>query len=94
MLDEYFSYIRKLMIIVWDERKRAVNLAKHGMDFADLTVEFFLDSMVVPARDGRSMAIGRLDPDTVAVVFIALGAEGLSVISMRPASQRERRLLE
>ena len=82
------------MVIVWDERKRAVNLAKHGMDFADLTVEFFLGSMVVPARDGRSMAIGRLAPDVIAVVFIALGAEGVSVISMRPASQRERRLIE
>jgi uncharacterized DUF497 family protein len=82
------------MIIAWDERKRAVNLAKHGMDFAELTVEFFLGSMVVPARGGRSMAVGRFAPDVIAVVFIALGAEGVSVISMRPASHRERRLIE
>lgn len=82
------------MIILWDERKRAVKLAQHGMDFAALTVEFFLGSMVVPARDGRSMAIGRLDPDTIAVVCMVLGAEGVSVISMRPASARERRLIE
>ena len=82
------------MIIVWDERKRAVNLAKHGMDFADLTVEFFLGSMVVPARDGRSMAIGLLNPDTIVVVFMVLGDEGVSVISMRPASAKERRLIE
>jgi uncharacterized DUF497 family protein len=50
--------------------------------------------MVVPARDGRSMAIGRLDPDTIAVVFMVLGEEGLSVISMRPPSARERRLIQ
>ena len=54
-----------MMIMVWDERKRVVNLAKDGMDFAALTVEFFLGSMVVPARDGRSMAIGRLAPDVI-----------------------------
>lgn len=82
------------MIFVWDEPKRAVNLAKHGMDFAELTVEFFLGSIVVPARDGRGMAIGRIAPDTIAVVFVALGEEGVSVISMRPASARERRLIE
>jgi uncharacterized DUF497 family protein len=82
------------MIIVWDERKRGVNLAKHGMDFAELSVEFFLGSMVVPARDGRSMAIGRLNPDTIVVVFMVLGDKGVSVISMRPASAKERRLIE
>ncbi len=28
------------MLIVWDEPKRKANLAKHGMDFADLDAEF------------------------------------------------------
>lgn len=39
------------------------------------------------------MAIGRLADGTVAVVFTALGIEGMSVISMRPASAKERSLL-
>lgn len=42
------------------------------------------------------MAIGRLADGadgTVAVVFPALGVEGVAVISMRPASQKERSLL-
>lgn len=39
------------------------------------------------------MAIGRLADGTVAVVFAALGTQGVSVISMRPASARERSLL-
>ncbi len=81
------------MIIVWDEPKRRSNLAKHGLDFADLDEDFFLDSMVVPARDGRHRAIGRLANGVIAVVFAVLGAEGVSVISMRPASRKERSLL-
>lgn len=39
------------------------------------------------------MAIGRLANGVIAVVFAVLGAEGVSVISMRPASRKERSLL-
>ena len=80
-------------MIVWDEAKRRVNLAKHGLDFADLDEAFFLASVVVPAKQGRHMAIGRLGDGTLAVVFAVLGVEGVSVISMRLASQKERDLL-
>jgi len=41
----------------------------------------------------RHMAIGRLNDGTIAVVFAVLGKEGVSVISMRPASRKERSLL-
>lgn len=82
-----------MLMIVWDEPKRQLNLAKHGLDFADLSEEFFLSSIVVPAKNARHMAIGRLADGTIAVVFATLGTEGVSVISMRPASQRERSLL-
>lgn len=80
-------------MIVWDEPKRLTNLAKHGLDFADLDEDFFLAAKVVPAKNGRHMAIGRLADGTVAVVFALLGTEGVSVISMRPASRKERGLL-
>jgi uncharacterized protein (DUF4415 family) len=46
--------------IVWDEVKRQSNLDKNGLDFADLTEDFFLSSVIVPAKKGRSMAIGAL----------------------------------
>ena len=82
-----------MLMIVWDELKRQGNLAKHGMDFADLDEEFFLSSTVLPAQKGRYMAIGRLEDGTIAVVFAVLGTEGVSVISMRPASRKERGLL-
>jgi len=81
------------MMIVWDEPKRLVNLAKHGLDFADLNDSFFLTSLVVPAKQDRHMAIGRLANGTIVVVFAVLGTEGISVISMRPASWKERGLL-
>jgi uncharacterized DUF497 family protein len=54
---------------------------------------FFLDAMTVPAKENRYMAIGRLNDGTIAVVFALLGTEGVSVISMRPASRKERSLL-
>lgn len=81
------------MMIVWDEPKRQTNLAKHGLDFADLDEAFFLTSMVVPAKENRHMALGRLADGTVAVVFAVLGTEGVAIISMRPASRKERKLL-
>ena len=81
------------MKIVWDEPKRIANFEKHGLDFAELSYEFFLASVVIPAKDGRSKAIGRLRDGTVVVIFLTLGTEALSVISMRPARKDERSLL-
>ncbi len=39
------------------------------------------------------MAIGPLADGVIAVVFVVLGSEGVSVISMRPASRKERSLV-
>lgn len=81
------------MRVVWDEPKRLANLAKHGMDFADLNESFFETSIVVPAKLGRLIAIGLTTGGVATVVFITLGSEGVSIISIRPASRRERSLL-
>ena len=81
-------------IITWDEPKRQANISKHGLDFADLTPEFFLGSLVAPARDGRWKAIGKLADGTIVVIFATLGSEALSVISMRHASRNERKAHE
>ncbi len=82
-----------MVMIVWDEPKRQSNLARHGLDFADLDEWFFLDAVTVPAKEDRYMAIGRMNDGTIAVVFAVLGTQGVSVISMRPASRKERSLL-
>ena len=82
------------MKILWDEPKRLANIDKHGLDFADLTLDFFLNSIVLAAKSGRYMAIGRISEKKTAVIFIKLGREGVSVISMRPASRSERKMLQ
>lgn len=76
-------------MIVWDELKRQSNLAKHGLDFADLNEEFFLDALVIPAKQRRFKAMGRFADGTIAVVFAALGSEGVSIISMRQPSGKD-----
>ena len=48
--------------------------------------------MIGPAKNGRYFAVGRLD-GVVIVIFAALGAEAISIVSARPASRKERRLL-
>ena len=82
-----------MKIILWDEPKRQRNLDKHGLDFADLDECFFLEAITAPAKDSRYIAIGRLADGTIAVVYALLGSEAVSVISMRPASRKERSLL-
>jgi uncharacterized protein len=79
------------MKIVWDEPKRLTNLAKHGLDFADLDSDFFAAAAAGPAAKGRFVAIGEWAGIAITVVFRPLGAEAISVISMRPASRKERR---
>ena len=80
------------MIIVWDEPKRLANVEKHKIDFADIGEEFFLSAVVRPAKEGRYAAIGNLN-EVIVVIFVRLGSEGISIISARPASHRERSLL-
>jgi uncharacterized protein len=78
------------MRIVWDEAKRLTNLAKHGLDFADLDTAFFAEAASGPTDKGRFVAIGEWDGIGITVIFRPLGAEAISVISMRPASRKER----
>ncbi len=81
------------MRIAWDEAKQLANLAKHGMDFADLDEAFFETAVVARAKLDRLIAVGWTTGRVVTVIFAVLGSEGISIISMRPASRRERSLL-
>ena len=82
------------MKIIWDEPKRIANLDKHGMDFADLNEEFFDTALVLNAHGKRYRAIGVKIRGVISVIFAVYGAEAVSIISMRPASKRERELYE
>jgi uncharacterized DUF497 family protein len=80
------------MEIIWDEPKRLANLDKHGLDFADLNEAFFDSALVLPAYNGRWAGIGKNIRGVIVVVFVKLGKEAVSVVSMRPASRNERKL--
>jgi uncharacterized DUF497 family protein len=80
------------MEITWDEVKRQSNKIKHGYDFADLDLAFFDRATILSGHDGRLLGIGQFGDTIVSVIFRPLGSEGLSVISMRDASFKERRL--
>lgn len=82
------------MIIVYDEYKRIENVKKHGFDFADLTAEFFAEATITDAKQGRMIAIGFLFEGIVSTVYAKLGTEAISIISMRPASRKERKAHE
>jgi uncharacterized DUF497 family protein len=82
------------MKIVWDEIKRQANIDKHRLDFANLDMEFFERALIFPAKKGRRQAIGDIEPGISVVIFMMLGTEGLSVISMRAANKKERALYE
>jgi uncharacterized protein len=80
------------MKILWDEPKRLANLEKHGLDFADLNETFFDTALVLPSYKKRWQGIGKNIRGVIVVVFVTLGKEAVSVISMRPASRYERKL--
>lgn len=61
-----------------------------GLDFADLDLSFFEAALVVEANRKRARAIAPFQDRLLTVVFVPLGTEALSVISMRPASKKER----
>lgn len=77
----------------WDEPKRLANLGKHGLDFAQVHDFDWAGARIDPVGRGRFQAIGLLHGSFISVVFARLGTEALSIISMRPANRKERRLL-
>ncbi len=79
--------------IVWDPPKYLLNLRSHGLDFGIVTLEFLADAIIRPAKKGRFQAIGLIDGRAFSVIFSPLGAEAVSLISLRAASAKERALL-
>ena len=84
------------MKIVWHEPKRQANL--HRLDFADVGEFDWANALIEDARPDASgrlrlKALGYFRDGTAAVIFAILGQEAVSIISFRPASDRERRRL-
>jgi uncharacterized protein len=80
--------------ILWDENKRRVVLDRRHLDFADVETGFdFANAVIIPAGNKRIKAVGRLNGRPVALIYARLGTEAISLISLRPASKKERKLL-
>lgn len=80
----------------WDETKRQSNLAKYGLDFADLT-RFDWSSAHFEDDDFRgelrTRAIGFLEEGVIVVIFM-VRSDNCRIISMRRATPAERRHYE
>lgn len=89
------------MLMVWDEPKQQKNRlappAGHGLDFADARDRFEWDTAMIAetyanARgDARFTAVRFLDRKLVSLTFSVIGTEAVSAISLRTASNRERK---
>ena len=83
-------------IFTWDEPKRLANLDRHELDFANAETGDWNRALVretYPGRRGeaRFKAIVPIHNRLITVIFSPL-TEALSVISMRPANAKEKRL--
>jgi uncharacterized DUF497 family protein len=81
----------------WDEPERLANIDVHKLDFVHAETGDWDHALVretYPGRRGeaRFKAIVRIRNRLIVVIFSPLGTEALSVISMRPANAKEKRL--
>ena len=84
-------------MIVWDERKRAANLAKHSLDFADAwRVHESLSKLTVASArksEARRLDFAMVEDVLLAFVYVERG-NVVQAISLRRASRAERRMYE
>ena len=83
-------------MITWDEAKRVSNLAKHGVDFAEVAHFDFATALhEVDDREDygelREIAIGWCGARLCFLVFVRRGDDELRVISFRKATKQEVR---
>ena len=84
-------------MIVWDERKRAANLAKHGLDFADAWRVFESLSKLTfeSARKGEDRKLDLAMVENVLLAFVYVERRSaVRAISLRRAPRMERRMYE
>ena len=82
-------------MFTWDESKRKLNLAKHGIDFRDAQAIF--EGPLVTAEDAREdygetryVALGLLEGIVVSMAYTERG-DSVRIISIRKALKHEAR---
>lgn len=77
----------------WDEAKRAINLAKHNIDFSEMT-DFDWDHALVATdprhEEPRYVALGPIRARLHVIVFTRRH-DKIRIISLRKANPREQR---
>ena len=86
------------MTYQWDKNKAAINLRKHGIDFAD-AVAVFSDDLAISTSDERFeeerfISIGLDALNRLLVVVYTWRGEEIRLISARFATRQERRQYE
>jgi uncharacterized protein len=86
------------MTYQWDKNKAAINLRKHGIDFAD-AVAVFSDDLAISTSDERFeeerfISIGLDALNRLLVVVYTWRGEEIRLISARSATRQERRQYE
>ena len=78
----------------WDEKKRAINLDKHRLDFSDaglvLDSEFRLDVETARKNEERTQSFAYVFEQLAVLTVVHLPSEPPHIISFRPASKEER----
>lgn len=83
----------------WDPKKNAINVQKHGLNFADAHL-IFEYPMLVRSDDredygeDRWVGIGLLNLRVVVIVFTEPRPDTIRVISFRKATSNERKQFE
>ncbi|WP_246468267.1 BrnT family toxin [Bartonella capreoli] len=75
---------------MWDEPKRALNIDKHKLVFADVIYFDWEHALIDATHSNRMKAIGHFADGTTVIVFARLGNEAISIISFRQANKKER----
>ena len=84
------------MKFIWDEKKRKINLQKHGLDFIDAEkvlsgATFTFEDDRFPYYEQRFLSIGILKSAVVVIAFAEHNSE-VRIISMRKATKNEKRI--
>ena len=82
------------MAFEWDERKRRINVKKHGIDFIDVPEMFDDDVIIIPDErfdygEHRYIGIGLIKGRVVVVAYTERG-DNIRIISVRKATKNEQ----
>lgn len=98
-MDDHAAVREDSVQFEWDEDKNAINVRKHGIDFADVHVMFHAPLLVdiderMEYGEERWIGIGPLYTIIAVIVFTERGNDTIRIISARKATKYERQRYE